>query len=296
MCRYSKPGPSLHYFDRLLFVAEMVSTSASARWSLPSSPLGILNVRKWFKGIIFSHWPACTAPSPHTAQATSDSVTVGQHPAVVEAPRWSTHVAEAEAPASAYSTEAPHNGASSEVPPDSQITGRTIEQAGRTASAGIEPQNGSVDTSTTAATAQTSKSAQPFPSLDESLPVAKAVPGSHPSAVHSNKQIELDAADLAGMSEGFSPDLIVASPTTQVALSCAQRLGVPLHIFYLMPYTRTQYLPHPLSGAALPGPDGSKSTRYGGPFFLGKFVGQARVSMALGLVEAVSAMTLIDRP
>jgi hypothetical protein len=258
----------------------MVSTSASARWSLPSSPLGILNVRKWFKGIIFSHWPACTAPSPHTAQTSAGSVKIAQQPPVVEAPRWATHVAEAEAPASAYSTKATQNQVSSEVPPDSRIMG----QARRTASAGNEPQNGSFKTSATAATAQIPKSAQPFPSLDESLPVAKAIPGSHPSAARSNKQTELDAAALAGLSDGFSPDLIVASPTTQVALSCAQRLGVPLHIFYLMPYTRTQYLPHPLSGAALPGPDGSKSTRYGGPFFRKKTCGRS-LFIALGLPE-----------
>jgi len=45
----------------------------------------------------------------------------------------------------------------------------------------------------------------------------------------------------------FVADAIIANPPSFAHIHCAERLGIPLHIMFTMPYTPTQDYPHPLS-------------------------------------------------
>jgi UDP:flavonoid glycosyltransferase YjiC (YdhE family) len=45
----------------------------------------------------------------------------------------------------------------------------------------------------------------------------------------------------------FVADCIIANPPSLAHIHCAEKLGVPLHIMYTMPYSPTQAIPHPLA-------------------------------------------------
>ncbi|KAJ6134768.1 hypothetical protein N7523_001090 [Penicillium sp. IBT 18751x] len=45
----------------------------------------------------------------------------------------------------------------------------------------------------------------------------------------------------------FVADAIIANPPSIAHVHCAQRLGIPLHIMFTMPWSPTQYFPHPLA-------------------------------------------------
>ncbi|KAJ4379413.1 hypothetical protein N0V86_005458 [Didymella sp. IMI 355093] len=45
----------------------------------------------------------------------------------------------------------------------------------------------------------------------------------------------------------FVADLIIANPPSFAHIHCAERLGIPLHIVFTMPYSPTQAFPHPLA-------------------------------------------------
>ncbi|KAJ4405477.1 hypothetical protein N0V91_005217 [Didymella pomorum] len=45
----------------------------------------------------------------------------------------------------------------------------------------------------------------------------------------------------------FVADLIIANPPSFAHVHCAERLGIPLHIVFTMPYSPTQAFPHPLA-------------------------------------------------
>ncbi|KAJ5900019.1 hypothetical protein N7495_004763 [Penicillium taxi] len=45
----------------------------------------------------------------------------------------------------------------------------------------------------------------------------------------------------------FVADVIIANPPSLSHIHCAQRLGIPLHIMFTMPWTPTQYFSHPLA-------------------------------------------------
>lgn len=45
----------------------------------------------------------------------------------------------------------------------------------------------------------------------------------------------------------FVADLIIANPPSFAHIHCAERLGIPLHIMFTMPYSPTQAFPHPLA-------------------------------------------------
>ncbi|KAF4556437.1 Sterol 3-beta-glucosyltransferase-like protein 5 [Elsinoe fawcettii] len=45
----------------------------------------------------------------------------------------------------------------------------------------------------------------------------------------------------------FVADCIIANPPSFAHIHCAERLGVPLHIMFTMPYSPTQAFPHPLA-------------------------------------------------
>jgi hypothetical protein len=48
-------------------------------------------------------------------------------------------------------------------------------------------------------------------------------------------------------SHPFVADAIIANPPSFAHIHCAERLGIPLHIMFTMPFTPTQDYPHPLS-------------------------------------------------
>ncbi|KAJ4342529.1 hypothetical protein N0V95_006930 [Ascochyta clinopodiicola] len=45
----------------------------------------------------------------------------------------------------------------------------------------------------------------------------------------------------------FVADCIIANPPSFAHIHCAERLGIPLHIMFTMPYSPTQAFPHPLA-------------------------------------------------
>jgi len=54
-------------------------------------------------------------------------------------------------------------------------------------------------------------------------------------------------ADSEQASEPFVADAIIANPPSFAHIHCAEKLGVPLHIMFTMPYSPTQAFPHPLA-------------------------------------------------
>ncbi|KAH3916821.1 hypothetical protein HBH56_063490 [Parastagonospora nodorum] len=67
----------------------------------------------------------------------------------------------------------------------------------------------------------------------------------------------LDADDLSGPTENesglrsgtrpFVADCIIANPPSFAHIHCAEKLGIPLHIMFTMPYSPTQAFAHPLA-------------------------------------------------
>jgi len=49
------------------------------------------------------------------------------------------------------------------------------------------------------------------------------------------------------ISRPFVADCIIANPPSFAHIHCAEKLGLPLHIMFTMPYTPTQAFPHPLA-------------------------------------------------
>src|SRR6185437_16688123 len=45
----------------------------------------------------------------------------------------------------------------------------------------------------------------------------------------------------------FVADCIIANPPSFAHIHCAEKLGIPLHIMFTMPYSPTQAFPHPLA-------------------------------------------------
>ncbi|KAF7718745.1 Sterol 3-beta-glucosyltransferase [Penicillium ucsense] len=45
----------------------------------------------------------------------------------------------------------------------------------------------------------------------------------------------------------FVADAIIANPPSLAHIHCAERLGIPLHLMFTMPWSPTQFLPHPLA-------------------------------------------------
>ncbi|MCJ1462396.1 hypothetical protein MMC07_000997 [Pseudocyphellaria aurata] len=74
---------------------------------------------------------------------------------------------------------------------------------------------------------------------------------------HQQQQQLLSSADLSSSdsvvrSEGvldkpFVADAIIANPPSFAHVHCAEKLGIPLHLMYTMPWSPTQTFPHPLA-------------------------------------------------
>ncbi|KAK2776240.1 hypothetical protein FQN53_002771 [Emmonsiellopsis sp. PD_33] len=57
---------------------------------------------------------------------------------------------------------------------------------------------------------------------------------------------EFDAAQLEGL-KPFVAEAIIANPPSFAHIHCAEKLGIPLHLMFTMPWTPTQAFPHPLA-------------------------------------------------
>lgn len=83
--------------------------------------------------------------------------------------------------------------------------------------------------------------------------VAEYIQGCWRSCYEAGDGMGLGAADnLSGPSEDeparpFVADCIIANPPSFAHIHCAEKLGIPLHIMFTMPYSPTQAFPHPLA-------------------------------------------------
>lgn len=53
----------------------------------------------------------------------------------------------------------------------------------------------------------------------------------------------------------FVADAIIANPPSFAHIHCAQRLGIPVHLMFTMPWTNTRAFPHPLANLKNTGQD-----------------------------------------
>ncbi|KAF1835617.1 UDP-Glycosyltransferase/glycogen phosphorylase [Decorospora gaudefroyi] len=56
-----------------------------------------------------------------------------------------------------------------------------------------------------------------------------------------------EVAESKTAAKHFVADLIIANPPSFAHIHCAEKLGIPLHIMFTMPYSPTQAFPHPLA-------------------------------------------------
>lgn len=89
--------------------------------------------------------------------------------------------------------------------------------------------------------------------------VAEYMQGCWRSCYKPGDGISLRATDnsLSGLAENdhesenearpFVADCIIANPPSFAHIHCAEKLGIPLHIMFTMPYSPTQSFPHPLA-------------------------------------------------
>ncbi|KAJ9635308.1 hypothetical protein H2204_005869 [Knufia peltigerae] len=84
--------------------------------------------------------------------------------------------------------------------------------------------------------------------------VAEYIQGCWRSCFEAGDGIRYDADDTPGKdshseptSRPFVADCIIANPPSFAHIHCAEKLGIPLHIMFTMPYSPTQAYPHPLA-------------------------------------------------
>lgn len=66
------------------------------------------------------------------------------------------------------------------------------------------------------------------------------------------------AADVKNTDDLFIADAIIANPPSMAHIHCAEKLGIPLHMVFTMPWSPTKAFPHPL--AAMSYGEADKST------------------------------------
>ncbi|MCJ1396440.1 hypothetical protein MMC18_009330 [Xylographa bjoerkii] len=64
----------------------------------------------------------------------------------------------------------------------------------------------------------------------------------HQASYHSGSIVSDDLAD-----QPFVADAIIANPPSFAHIHCAEKLGIPLHLMFTMPWSPTQAFPHPLA-------------------------------------------------
>jgi hypothetical protein len=59
--------------------------------------------------------------------------------------------------------------------------------------------------------------------------------------------IESTGQENVGLGRPFVADAIIANPPSFAHIHCAERMGIPLHMMFTMPWSPTQVFPHPLA-------------------------------------------------
>lgn len=69
------------------------------------------------------------------------------------------------------------------------------------------------------------------------------------------------AATVTDPAELFVADLIIANPPSMAHIHCAEKLGIPLHMVFTMPWSPTELFSHPLASMSYGGAD-AKTANY----------------------------------
>jgi UDP:flavonoid glycosyltransferase YjiC (YdhE family) len=69
------------------------------------------------------------------------------------------------------------------------------------------------------------------------------------------------ATDVENVEDLFLADAIIANPPSIAHIHCAEKLGVPLHMVFTMPFSPTTAFPHPLASMNYSGAD-AKTANY----------------------------------
>ncbi len=84
--------------------------------------------------------------------------------------------------------------------------------------------------------------------------VAEYIQGCWRSCYRADDGTDDDRSESSGSDSGsrleakhFVADCIIANPPSFAHIHCAEKLGIPLHIMFTMPYSPTQAFPHPLA-------------------------------------------------
>ncbi|THC90236.1 hypothetical protein EYZ11_010297 [Aspergillus tanneri] len=84
--------------------------------------------------------------------------------------------------------------------------------------------------------------------------VAEYIQGCWRSCYRADDGTDDDLSESSGSDSGSRPivkhfvaDCIIANPPSFAHIHCAEKLGIPLHIMFTMPYSPTQAFPHPLA-------------------------------------------------
>ncbi|KAL4982108.1 UDP-Glycosyltransferase/glycogen phosphorylase [Aspergillus falconensis] len=84
--------------------------------------------------------------------------------------------------------------------------------------------------------------------------VAEYIQGCWRSCYRADDGTGDDLSESSGSNSGSRPvakhfvaDCIIANPPSFAHIHCAEKLGIPLHIMFTMPYSPTQAFPHPLA-------------------------------------------------
>jgi UDP:flavonoid glycosyltransferase YjiC (YdhE family) len=77
--------------------------------------------------------------------------------------------------------------------------------------------------------------------------VSEYIQGAWRSCYRAGDGTTLGSEETASHPRPFVADAIIANPPSFAHIHCAEKLGVPLHIMFTMPYSPTQAFPHPLA-------------------------------------------------
>lgn len=69
------------------------------------------------------------------------------------------------------------------------------------------------------------------------------------------------ATDVEDVDDLFLADAIIANPPSIAHIHCAEKLGIPLHMVFTMPFSPTTAFPHPLAAMNYSGAD-AKTANY----------------------------------
>ncbi|TPX17811.1 uncharacterized protein E0L32_002912 [Thyridium curvatum] len=72
----------------------------------------------------------------------------------------------------------------------------------------------------------------------------------------------IKAVDVANVKDLFLADAIIANPPSMAHIHCAEKLGIPLHMVFTMPWSPTTKFPHPLASIKDDGGSGNGTLNY----------------------------------